>query len=175
MGRLLLDVSALGALCAALGMANLWVHDLPVIADPPAPEDTVCGMDALDDHGQAMPVRIGRLPVGEALDLLGNAGVTFVDARSRDAYEAGHVPGAVSLPAETAAGLMEVQSVPVPPNDIVITYCEGAAACEQGEYLGVLLRDQAGCSRVRVLEGGWQAWAAEGAPIQVGEGGRSGG
>ena len=174
MGRLLLDVTALAALCAGLGTLNVWAHGLPLFAEPPPPEDAVCGLDAVADHGLAPEGRV-RISVQEGQSLLGTPGVTFVDARTREAHQAGHVPGAVSLPADTAAGLMEVQSVPVPPNDLVITYCEGAAACEQSEYLALLLRDRAGCNRVRVLEGGWQAWASGQAPIQVGEGGQSGG
>lgn len=167
------DLSLLLAISAVAGSVNITARGMPMLAPAPAPEDTVCGFE--DPAGLPADAGIHRIDVAEASGLVETSGVTFVDARARPAFDAGHVPGAISVPADAAAGLLEIQSLPIPPDDLVITYCEGEAACEQGEYLGVLLRDRAGCNRVQVLDGGWQAWTAADAPIELGEGGQSGG
>jgi rhodanese-related sulfurtransferase len=61
-----------------------------------------------------------------------------------------------------------MQSLPIPPDGQVITYCDGGT-CEQSEALGLLLRQRDLCQQVRVLEGGWQAWVHSGAPTVRGE------
>jgi rhodanese-related sulfurtransferase len=109
-----------------------------------------------------------RVTIEEASALLGQPHVTFVDARSTWHYAAEHIPGAMNLPAEDAEGLLDMQSLPIPPDGEVIAYCDGGS-CEQSEYLGILLRQRDVCQRVRVLEGGWQAWASSGAPTVSGD------
>jgi rhodanese-related sulfurtransferase len=152
---LVIGVSLLGGLIVLAADPRLaWV------AEPP--EDGSCG---LEDEA---PIRVERITVAEARALLGDETVTFVDARSGDDYVAAHIPGAVSLPANDAAGILEIQSVPILPDGQVITYCNGGA-CEQSEYLGLLLRDREVCKQVSVLEGGWAAWVAAEAPTVRGE------
>ena len=73
----------------------------------------------------------------------------------------------MNLPAADAEGLLDMQSLPIPPEGQVITYCDGGS-CEQSEYLGLLLRQRDVCQQVRVLEGGWQAWVAAQAPTVSG-------
>jgi rhodanese-related sulfurtransferase len=74
----------------------------------------------------------------------------------------------MNLPAEDAAGLLDMQSLPIPPEGAVITYCDGGS-CEQSESLGLLLRERDVCQQVRVLDGGWQAWVGAGAPTVSGD------
>lgn len=130
-----------------------------------APPDGSC---ELEGEAEAPQIQVERISVDEAQALLDDPSVTFVDARGLDDYVAAHIPGALSLPAVDAAGLLEVQSVPILPEGRVITYCNGGA-CEQSEYLGILLRDREVCKQVLVLEGGWAAWAAAEAPTVSGE------
>jgi rhodanese-related sulfurtransferase len=154
---LVIGVSLLG------GLVVLAAHpDLAWVAEPA--EDGSCGLE--EDEPV---IRVERIGVAEAQALLGDETVTFVDARSGDDYVAAHIPGAVSLPATDAAGILEIQSVPILPDGRVITYCNGGA-CEQSEYLGLLLRDREVCKQVSVLEGGWAAWVAAQAPTVSGEG-----
>lgn len=130
------------------------------LAEPP--EEGSCGLE------DELPIQVERITVAEAQALLGDETVTFVDARAGDDYVASHIPGAVSLPASDAAGILEIQSVPILPDGQVITYCNGGT-CEQSEYLGLLLRDREVCKQVLVLEGGWAAWVAAEAPTVSGE------
>ncbi len=128
------------------------------------PEEGSCGLEGEDD----LAIRVERISVAAAQALLADETVTFVDARSSGDYTSAHIPGAVSLPASDAAGILEIQSVPILPDGQVVTYCDGGT-CEQSEYLGVLLRDREVCKQVFVLEGGWAAWVDASAPTVSGE------
>jgi rhodanese-related sulfurtransferase len=154
---LLRQLAALLGTSMALGAVRLGVSELPWVADPPA-ETSSCG----DPSGGA-PRAIERITVARAREFLGRPGVTFVDARPRGEYDLSHIPGAFSLPADDAADLLEVSSVPITPEDLVITYCDGGA-CERSEYLGMLLEDRDTCRDAYVLDGGWRAWLAAGSP-----------
>ena len=158
------DVTILLAATLALSAVSMNLHaDLPLVAAPPDPADASCGADEL------VPEQLPRITVAELRKQLGTAQLSLIDARSRAEFDAGHVPGAYNLPAHEAAGILEVQSIPVDINELVVTYCDGGEACYLSEYLGLLLRDEVQCKTVRVLEGGWTAWLAAHGPVE-GEG-----
>jgi rhodanese-related sulfurtransferase len=144
------------------GLVFVLAHPRLDLVAPP--DDGTCEGDV----AVAQAPIVERVSIEEASALLGQPLVTFVDARSNANYAAEHVPGAMNLPAEDAEGLLDMQSLPIPPDGEVITYCDGVS-CEQSEYLGLLLRQRDVCQRVRVLEGGWQAWATSGAPTVRGD------
>jgi rhodanese-related sulfurtransferase len=157
--ELLADVALMIGASVLGGLVFIAAHpQLGWVADPPSDQST-CG---LDEVPLVVPA-VERISVEEARALLGEAHVTFVDARPSYHYAAAHIPGAVNLPAELAAGVLDMQSLPIPPEAQVITYCDGGS-CEQSEYLGVLLHERDVCQQVRVLEGGWQAWVAAQGP-----------
>jgi rhodanese-related sulfurtransferase len=161
---LLADLLVLVGASLAGGLVFLALHpDLEWVA-PPRPDEGTCGTGEVP---MVAPV-VERVSVDEARELLGQPLVTFVDARPALYYSAAHIPGAMNLPAEHAEGLLDMQSLPIPPDGQVITYCDGGS-CEQSEYLGLLLRQRDVCQQVRVLEGGWQAWVAERAPTVSGD------
>jgi len=159
------------------GLVFLLAHpEMSLIAPPRDDADQSC--DAELPAEEAPPAtRVDRVTIAEAQGLLANPDVTFVDARPANAYAYAHIPGAMNLPAADAEGLLELQSLPIPPDGQVITYCDGGS-CEQSDYLGALLAERDVCQQVRVLDGGWQAWvAAEGATVggttRFGDGGGS--
>lgn len=161
---LLRDTALLIAVSLIAGLAFQTLHPgLGWLSE--APEEGSC---ELEGEPEPSAIRVERIGVAEASALLDDPTVSFVDARSIDDYVAAHIPGALSLPAADAAGLLEVQSVPILPDGRVITYCNGGA-CEQSEYLGLLLRDREVCKQVLVLEGGWAAWVTSEAPTVSGE------
>jgi rhodanese-related sulfurtransferase len=156
---LLIGASVLG------GLVFIAAHPgLGLVAEPPDPGDATCGSEEIP---LVAPV-VERISVDDARALLGQAQVTFVDARPSYHYTAAHIPGAMNLPAEDADLLLGTQSLPIPPDGQVITYCDGVT-CEQSEYLGLLLRERDVCQQVRVLEGGWQAWVTAEGPTVIGE------
>lgn len=159
------DVLQVIGVSVTAGLVFLAAHPALDWVATPRPDDGTCGAD---DPANAVPI-VERVSVEEATQLLGEPLVTFVDARPSYHYVSGHVPGAMNLPAEDAEGVLDSQSLPIPPDGQVITYCDGVS-CEQSEYLGLLLRQRDVCQRVRVLEGGWQAWVTAEAPTVSGDG-----
>lgn len=162
--ELLPDVLAVIGVSVIAGLAVLVAHPaLELVAPPPNDAEATCGVDEIPLVGAV----VERVSVDEAQVLLGQPGVTFVDARPGNYYVAAHIPGAMNLPAADAEGLLDMQSLPIPPEGVVITYCDGGT-CEQSEYLGLVLRSRDVCQQVLVLEGGWQAWVAAEAPTVAG-------
>ncbi len=98
--------------------------------------------------------------------LLQDNSVALVDARSTDKFDAAHIPSAINLPADTAAETLQVQSLPIDKERLVVTYCDGGS-CAVSEYLGTMLRDEAGCREVHVLEGGFLAWSEADFPVEA--------
>lgn len=90
----------------------------------------------------------------------------IVDARPREEYEAGHVPGAVCLPYEEAGFDPETLERFDPGGKPVIVYC-GGGACELSTNLALRLVE-AGKKKVLVFLGGWTAWEAAGYPVERG-------
>jgi rhodanese-related sulfurtransferase len=161
----LADLAALVGLAAVLAVLRLGLAaDLAWVADEP--EDLgSCALEgeAADAEAHVAGPSLPAIAADEALAMVGRAGVTFVDARSGDRYAAGHIPGALCLPAADAEALVTQQSLPIPPDDLIIAYCESPRAGE-AEALGRLLREHLGCQEVRVLRGGYDGWLAVGGP-----------
>jgi rhodanese-related sulfurtransferase len=94
----------------------------------------------------------------------GRPGFVLVDTRSREAWDAGHVPGAVHLPRREIATRAPAEldrSVPV------VTYCWGPGC--NGATRAALALSLLG-HRVREMLGGFEYWAREGLPVATAEG-----
>ena len=90
--------------------------------------------------------------------------VLFVDARSQNDYDNGHIPGAVSLPVGRFEERIESFLNRYPPEQPIITYCSGRT-CEDSHDLAQSLSD-VGFTHVRVFIDGFPGWEAEGHPIE---------
>jgi rhodanese-related sulfurtransferase len=88
----------------------------------------------------------------------------FVDARSREDYESGHIKGAVSLPVgqfeEKIAAFLE-RYLPEAP---IVTYCSGRT-CLDSHHLAESLMEF-GYDKISVFIDGFPGWEAEGHPIE---------
>ncbi len=102
--------------------------------------------------------------VARAKEIFDNGNVLFVDARSQDNYEDGHIPRAVSLPVGQFDGQIESFLNQHPPDALIVTYCSGRT-CEDSHNLAQLLYD-VGFTNVRVFIDGFPGWKAEGYPIE---------
>jgi rhodanese-related sulfurtransferase len=96
----------------------------------------------------------------------GDADFVLVDVRSRAAYAAGHIPGAISMPnaridAATANAL---------PAGLVVVYCWGPGC--NGAQHGCRKLAAAG-REVKEMIGGWEYYVREGWPVE-GERARAG-
>jgi rhodanese-related sulfurtransferase len=91
----------------------------------------------------------------------GNGDIVVVDARSREAYAAGHIPGALSLPHRE----MNVEATAsLDPGKVYVVYCDGIGcnASTKGAYKLAQLG-----FRVKELLGGLDWWHRDGHQVAV--------
>ena len=102
--------------------------------------------------------------VALAKEIFDNGNVLFLDARSQDDYEDGHIPGALSLPVGQFDERIESFLNQHSPDTRIVTYCSGRT-CEDSHNLARLLSD-AGFTHVSVFIDGFPGWEAQGFPIE---------
>jgi rhodanese-related sulfurtransferase len=94
----------------------------------------------------------------------GRPGFVLLDSRSTEAWEQGHVPGAVHLPGREIAERAAAELDPAVP---VVAYCWGPA-CNGATRAGLALASLG--YRVREMIGGFEYWAREGLPVATADG-----
>ncbi|MEU9571963.1 rhodanese-like domain-containing protein [Streptomyces massasporeus] len=102
--------------------------------------------------------------VAAALDAGGDPGFVLVDSRSTEAWDQGHIPGALHLPTALVpeqAGQLLDRSVPV------VTYCWGPGC--NGAARAALALAELGY-RVKEMLGGFEYWVREGLEFETGQG-----
>lgn len=112
--------------------------------------------------GQDMAVTLDRARE------LHQQGALFLDARSTDLFEQGHIAGARNLPWESFDKMFDPKTTP---ERDIIAYCDGES-CNLSLELAITLKAM-GYSTVKVLVNGWTVWQEAGLPIEnglVGEG-----
>jgi 3-mercaptopyruvate sulfurtransferase SseA len=148
---------AILSLAVIMGLlTNEWRHDkLPLMADQATGNPS--RVEAKDDGL--------RISVEEAQSLFFAQAALFLDTRSRELYELGHIQGARSLPWEVLKD--------VSPDMFIVTYCDGYS-CHSSELVALELLEK-GCMNVHVLDDGWTLWqqhqlpTAEGPPTDSSE------
>ena len=88
----------------------------------------------------------------------------FVDARSRDDYDEGHIKGALSMPVGQFDEKIEAFLEQYSPEKAIVTYCSGRT-CEDSHKLAQLLMEL-GYTEINVFIDGFPGWEAEGYPIE---------
>jgi len=86
----------------------------------------------------------------------GQAGIVVIDARSRDAYEAGHIPGAVSFPHRE---MNAASTASLDRSKVYVVYCDGIGC--NGSTKGAYKLARLGF-RVKELLGGLDWWRRDG-------------
>ena len=86
--------------------------------------------------------------------------VTVIDARSPQAFDAEHIPGAVSLPHRT---MNEATTAKLDKASLVVTYCDGIGC--NASTKGALNMTKLGF-RVKELMGGLDWWKRDGHPTE---------
>lgn len=87
----------------------------------------------------------------------------FIDARTTEAYEQGHILSAVSLPAQDLKRIPEQQLEKLARFSMLIVYCDDADARTSHRLARGLFEKKL---PVRVLQGGWQVWLKNGLPVE---------
>ena len=111
-----------------------------------------------DDHAKEID------SVARAKYLFDKDAVLFVDARSQDDYEDGHIRGAISFPVGRFDEQIESFLNQHSPEIRIVTYCSGRT-CEDSHHLARLLAD-IGFTHVSVFIDGFPGWEAQGFPIE---------
>lgn len=107
-----------------------------------------------------------------------NAMLRIIDMRSADAYNAGHIPGAIHLPVETIASTIdgvamefdasEVQAalngIALTPEMTVVVY-DDLGMMNSARLFWTL--EYVGHKDARILNGGWDAWVAAGLDVST--------
>lgn len=88
----------------------------------------------------------------------------FVDARSTEAFNEGHIRGAISLPIASFDDNIEYFFETHPFSTHIITYCSGRE-CQDSHEMAQLLME-IGYSNVSVFIDGYPAWKENGYPIE---------
>jgi len=91
----------------------------------------------------------------------------FLDARSRELFQWGHIPGALNLPLQAFDEYFERVMAEIPEDAMIITYCNGKG-CGLSKELALSLIDK-GYRNVHVLTDGWSLWEAHDFPIETGD------
>ena len=113
----------------------------------------------------ALGIRTGGL---QDVRSLVEEGLAFVfDARPAEAYEAGHLPLALSLPSTQVEETFALQYAPmlIPEQEIVV-YCSGKI-CDESIIVSSFLIEQ-GFTNVVLFVDGFEAWTEAGLPTEAG-------
>lgn len=120
----------------------------------------------LSEWQGVLPEGVERIGFEEARRLHGQEAL-FIDARETVRYEDGHIPGALSLPAEEFEDLGKGRArqtvlYTLRAAETVVVYCDGPE-CQASDRLARLLAEE-GVRNLKVYPGGWPEWEAAGLP-----------
>ncbi len=105
------------------------------------------------------------ISIEEARALFLTNGAVFVDARPAEVYRYGHIRGALNLPLESVDEFLPDFMAQIPPDSLIITYCDGQN-CHLSKEVALQLSAR-GYSHVEVLRNGWSAWKDAGLPTEL--------
>jgi rhodanese-related sulfurtransferase/uncharacterized membrane protein YphA (DoxX/SURF4 family) len=108
------------------------------------------------------------IPFNEARDKFLTGSAVFVDARTPEHYQEGHIQGALNVPLADFDQTMERVLTELPEEALIVTYCDGEE-CDLAAQLALKLRE-IGYENVRVLHNGWSLWKNHPLPFQSGKG-----
>ena len=126
--------------------------------------DTARGVISAKAKNDVVAGKLEIEDVTRAKQIFDNGNVLFVDARTRDNYDDGHLPGAVSLPVRQFDELIDTFIDQHAIEQPIVIYCSGRT-CEDSHNLAQLLMDF-GYVDVKVFIDGFPGWQAEGYPIE---------
>jgi len=134
-------------------------HSDTPLSEPPT--DPPAGDSLLDE-----PVNPDQITLREAHDLF-EQGVWFLDARNESDFNAGHIEGAVWMPASHASTRDGQKALDrIPEGEIVVIYCTGGdcdASDNTKRRLGLLQYN----FDVRIMGKGYIDWVEAGLPVTL--------
>ena len=104
-----------------------------------------------------------NVDLAAAKKLFDTPGVTFIDTRDKDEFEAGHIQGAINIPYHDAETLVSEKLENADPDAPIVTYCSGEN-CNSSTVVAMQLVDD-GFSHVSIFFGGWPEWKKAKYPV----------
>jgi rhodanese-related sulfurtransferase len=124
-----------------------------------AAEEHVAGLERLAEDYLGDRSALETMTRDELRKRLDAGDVVVLDVRPQPEYEAGHIPGAVSVPVRNLQGrLAEVRS-----GGEVVAYCRGPYCVYADDAVRLLVADGQTAYR---LEDGFPEWASAGLPVE---------
>lgn len=161
MKRLALEILILALLSLTLAFARQWAPR-GIAWNGRWPTSATSAEDAYKMMAKAGDPGFVSMP--EALDLQKKKSVVFLDARSKEEFDQGRIPGARHLPFYEMDKYQEEALEGVTTETMIVIYCEGIG-CELSFFLGRELQT-AGLTNIKIFYGGYPEWQAAGLPIE---------
>lgn len=92
-------------------------------------------------------------------------GAAVIDARERDLFERGHLPGAIHLSFVRRETDLETIMPVLAKATAVVVYC-GGRECETSQLLAAFISSR-GVPNVAFYRGGYSEWTSSGLPVEV--------
>lgn len=110
------------------------------------------------------PTQLPSLTWPQVQALLAAQQVVVVDARTKAAYELGHIPGAVLLPANATIPELQAFAAKYPKHTPLVVYCS-STSCHTSQNMAQQLATVAGFKNVSTMPGGFAEYTlAQAAP-----------
>jgi rhodanese-related sulfurtransferase len=105
-----------------------------------------------------------KIDSDQAQKLAREGNILFLDSRNHLQYKKAHLPGALNLPVKDFSALYPALTPLLPPNGWIVIYGEGWGRPTERELAYLL--GQAGEKKIKILDGGFRAWAEKGYPVK---------
>jgi len=151
----LLQMLLLIALAAAGVVVSRFIYEKPL------PLNYAWGQHVA---GAALEKGMRTATVEEARAISDSFSHIILDARRSSDYNAGRIPGAMSLPVHEVDKHLASVSALLTPSQPILVYCSGHE-CEESLELGEILITS-GYTNVTLFAGGITAWQAAGYPVE---------
>ena len=104
---------------ASMLLASVASAQMKVPQAPSNPASPVVIQPAQAQSAEPTLESARRIPRAEAIKMVKESKAVFVDVRSKDSYDAGHIKGAINIPLSELMGRLRE----LPPRKFIITYC----------------------------------------------------
>jgi rhodanese-related sulfurtransferase len=150
-GRISLQILAVTAFSAVLALIVNGLREEGLSLVVPFPPEYRCPSRMAEGVGTGIKDALQSFAKGEIL---------FVDARPREAFEKGHIRGAISVPYSFVEALPQEAVDRIKGHTTVIVYCNSKDAERSRLMAGEL--SESGVKGVSYLEGGFLEWVKGG-------------
>ena len=112
----------------------------------------------------AQKASISKITIWEGFEAFRSGKALFMDARSEQDFNIGHIPKAVNVPPGKKFTIESKD--PKAKSKLIITYCQ-SRDCPLSDDLAKNLA-ASGFTNIKVMSEGWDAWSQSGYPVESG-------